>query len=216
MHTTPRPTTAPNDAFVIKVATLARQTAHVLLLLHNPADADGIAQDVTLDCLACLQSGRMEIITTDLSAFVWTMVIRRTLNVARAADRRDTRAVACVREDDEMPIWMSPGAMVECAELEAFVALAVASLPPMCRRVYQMVRDDNASYAAVALTLGISRHTVSEHLKTAQRRLRAALVEAGMIAPPAPRVSPHHVTEAASDVGALLEVFTADAQDSAA
>ena len=216
MHTTARPSTAPNDAFVIQVSILARRAARLLLLLHNPADADDIAQDVTLDCLTSIQSGRMEIMPTDLSAFVWTMVIRRTLNVARAADRRDTRAVACVRDDDEMPIWMSPEATVECAELEAFVALAVASLPPMCRRVYQMVRDDNATYAAIALTLGISRHTVSEHLTTAQRRLRAALVNAEMIAPPVPRTRLTRLTAEANEVLAQRPDLAAVSQDSAA
>ena len=216
MHTTARPATSPSDAFVIKVATLARQTAHVLLLLHHPADADDIAQDVTLDCLMALQSGRMDIITTDVAAFVWTMVIRRTLNVARAADRRDTRATACVRDGDEMPIWMSPEAQVECAEIEAFVALTVAALPPMCRRVYQMVREHNASYATIALTLGISRHTVSEHLTTAQRRLRAALVDAEMLAPPLPRTRATRLTAKANEVLAQRLDSAAVSQESAA
>ena len=216
MPTTARPPLSPDDAFVIQVSTLARHAARRLLILHNLADADDIAQDVTLDCLAGIRSGKREIITTDLAGFVWTMVIRRALNVARAADRRDARALVCVRDEDDVHPWMYPEAQVEHAELEACIEVAVASLPPMCRRVFQMVREDDASYAAIALTLGITRHTVNEHLTTARRRLRATLVDDGMIAPPLPRACPPRVPQAANDVTAQRVDAAANRQDSAA
>ena len=216
MPTTARPPLSPDDAFVIQVSALARAAARRLLMLHNLADADDIAEDVTLECLANIQTGRMEIITTDITGFVHTMVIRRALNVARAADRRDARAVACVRDDGEVHTWMSPEAKVEYAELEACIAVAVASLPPMCRRVFEMVREDNMSYANVARTLGITRHTVNEHLTTAQRRLRAALVDAGMIAPPVPRACRTDVTAESSEVATQSPDSTAARQHSAA
>ena len=215
MPTTSRPTSL-NDAFVIQVSTLARQAAHRQLVLQKLADADDIAQDVMLDCLASLQGGKMELSTTDIASFVWTRVIRRTLNVTRAADRRDARALACVRHDDDMHAWMSREAQVEHAELEARIEVAVASLPPMCRRVFQMLREDDASYADVALTLGITRHTVNEHLSTAQRRLRAALVDAGVIAPPVPPARPPRVAETPNDVTAQRVDAAADRQESAA
>ena len=216
MHTTPRSPLSPDDAFVLQVSTLARKAARRLLVLHNRADADDIAQDVTLECLAAIQSGRMATIQTDIAALVWTMVLRRTLNVARAADRRDARAVACVRDEDEVHTWMSPEAAVEYAELEAFVAQTVAALPPMSRRVFQMVRDDNMSYANVARSLGITRHTVNEHLTTAQRRLRAALVDAGLIPSRMSRTCRTDVKAESSEVAPQPPDPTAPRQDSAA
>ena len=215
MPTTSRPI-SPNDAFVIQVSTLARQAARRFLILHDLADADDIAQDVTLECLASIEGRKMESIPTDITSLVWTMVIRRTLNVARAADRRDARALACVRNEDDMHAWMFPEAQVEHDELVALVKLTVASLPPMCRRLFPMLREDDASYADVALTLGITRHTVNEHLSTAQRRLRAALVDHGMIAPPVPPARPPRVTETPNDVTAQRVDVAAHRQDSAA
>ena len=194
MPTTARPTTAQTDALVIQVSTVGRQAARRPLILHNLADADDIAQDVTLDCLAGFRSGKQEIITTDVARFVWTLPIRRALNVARAADRRDTRATASIQDEGEVRAWMSHGAMVEYAELEALAALAVAALPLMCRRVFLVVGDDDTSYAAIALTLSITRDTPSEHLETGQPRLRAALVDAVMIASHMPRTCPPRVT----------------------
>ena len=40
-----------------------------------------------------------------------------------------------------------------------------------------MIREDNMTYQRVARTLGISRNTVREDEVTAQRRLRAALID---------------------------------------
>ena len=216
MPTTARLPLSPEDAFVIQVSTLARQAARRLLILHNLADADDIAQDVTLECLSRIRNGNMEIITTDIAAFVWTMVIRRALNVARAADRRDARAAVCTRDEGDVYGCTSPETQVEYSELVALIELTVASLPPVCRRVFQMVREDDASYAAIALTLGISRHTVKEHLTAAQRRLRAVLVDALVIAPPVPRACPHRVTTEANEVPAQRPDPAANRQDSAA
>ena len=184
--------------------------------MHDLHEGDDIAQDVTLDCLASIQGGKTEISTMDITSFVWTMVIRRTLNVARAADRRDARALACVRNEDDMHSWMSPEAQVEHDELVALVKLTVASLPPMCRRLFPMVREDDASYADVALTLGITRRTVNELLVTARRRLRAALVDAVMIAQSVPLARPPRVTETPNDVTAQRVDVAAHRQDSAA
>ena len=72
---------------------------------------------------------------------------------------------------------------MEEAAFETFLDRTIAALPPVCRRVYVMIREDDASYEAVGRTLGISRHTVHAHLKAAQRRLRAALLEQDLTSP---------------------------------
>ena len=200
MHNTSRPELSPEDAFVIHVSTLARVAASRYLILHDPDEADDIAQDVTAECLASIRSGRSGIITAGIKCLVRTMVLRRAMNVIRGDDRRDARAAACVPDEGEQDSWMSPEAMVEHAEAEALLAHAVAALPPTCRRVFQMVREDDASYAEVARTLGITRHTVKEHLMTAQRRLVAALTDAGMISPAEPHAPSSRVISNAEDV----------------
>ena len=110
----------------------------------------------------------------------------------------------------------SPEAQVEHAELEALVVLAVASLALMCRWVFLMVPEDDASYAATALAFGISRDTVKEQLMAAQRHLPAARVDAGVIAPPVPLACPPRVTETPNDVTAQPVDAAANRQDSAA
>ena len=140
----------------------------------------------------------------------------RALKLARAADHRDARALVCIRDDGDLHGWMSPGTQVEHDELTARVDLAVARLPLMCRQVFQMVREDDASYAATSLTLGITRHTVKEHLTAAHRRLRAALVNARVFAPRVPRAGPPRVMDKVNDLPAQLLDPATDRQDSSA
>ena len=216
MPTNSRPPLSPDDAFVFRLSTLARAAARRLLILHNIADADDIAQDVTPWCRAGIRSGGMEIITTDIAGFVRTMVIRRTLNVARAADRRDARAVVRVQHQADVQALTTAEALDVHAEREACIDLAVASHPLMCCRLLHMVREDDASCAALLLTPGITRQTVKEHLTTARRRLRTALVDDGVIALPVLRARPTYVMAEANEVHAQRPNPEADRQDLAA
>ena len=165
------------DAFLIQVSTLARQCARRLLILEED-EVEDIAQDIVLQCLASFRSGKGVVITSGIACFVRTMVLRQVIDAFRASMRRENRSAEYARELTERThVWMSPELGVEEAEFETFLDRTIASLPPICRRVYVMIREDDASYETVGRTLGISRHTVHAHLKAAQRRFRAALLE---------------------------------------
>ncbi len=62
-------------------------------------------------------------------------------------------------------------------ELEAFIAKVVDELPPQCRVVFRMIREENKKYKEVAEELGLSPSTVKHHLITAVRKIREALEE---------------------------------------
>ena len=141
-------------------------------------EVEDIAQDIVLQCLASLRSGKGVVITSGIACFVRTMVLRQVIDAFRASMRRENRSAEYARELTERThVWMSPELGVEEAEFETFLDRTIASLPPICRRVYLMIREDDASYETVGRTLGISRHTVHAHLKAAQRRIRVALLE---------------------------------------
>ena len=180
-----QPPPTPEDAFLVEVSHLARRYARLFILFlfdeSDDGDADDIAQDIVLECLANLRNGNGAIVTSGLACLVRTMVMHRLYNEVRANRRRDSRALDYVRELTGLTrVWMAPELGVDVAELETFLDRTIASLPPVCRRVYVMVREDNMTYKRVARTLGISRNTVREYVVTAQRRLRAALLELGI------------------------------------
>lgn len=62
-------------------------------------------------------------------------------------------------------------------ELSGMIDSAIASLPPQCRKVFVMSREEELSYAQIAETLQLSENTVKTQMKTALSRLRHALAE---------------------------------------
>ena len=162
-----------------QVSTLAHRYARRFLILgdFDDIDAGDIAQDIVLECLAGLRSGKGATITAGVPRFVQTMVLRRVYNAWRANRRRDARNAECLREcTASAHVWMSPDLGLNAADLDTLFERTVAALPPMCQRVYLMLREDGASYREVTRALGISRNTVCGYLSTAQRRFRAALL----------------------------------------
>lgn len=60
-------------------------------------------------------------------------------------------------------------------ELKRNFAEAVSQLPPKCRMVFRLVREDSFSYKEVAAILDISENTVDRHLNIAMHRLADVL-----------------------------------------
>jgi RNA polymerase sigma-70 factor (family 1) len=65
----------------------------------------------------------------------------------------------------------SPEKMLESKELKAGIVLAVKSLPPKCRMVYKLVRENGMSYKEVGTLMNISTNTVDRHLNTALHKI---------------------------------------------
>jgi RNA polymerase sigma-70 factor (ECF subfamily) len=60
-------------------------------------------------------------------------------------------------------------------KMETAVRRAVDDLPPRCREIFLLSREDGLSYNAIASTLGISIKTVETQMGRALKALRAAL-----------------------------------------
>ncbi len=60
-------------------------------------------------------------------------------------------------------------------ELTGMVDQAIEALPPQCRKIFLLSRDQEMTYPQIAQTLGISENTVKTQIKTALLRLRTSL-----------------------------------------
>lgn len=68
-----------------------------------------------------------------------------------------------------------PENIMIASELLRAVNKAILELPPKCREVYTLVKEDGLSYKEVAELLDISPRTVENHIATAVRKLAASL-----------------------------------------
>lgn len=61
------------------------------------------------------------------------------------------------------------------SELERQAAKALEELPPQCKKVFELSRLEQLSYAEIAMQLGISTNTVENHMSKALRLMRQGL-----------------------------------------
>jgi RNA polymerase sigma-70 factor (ECF subfamily) len=69
----------------------------------------------------------------------------------------------------------NPEAVLLNDELRTVICDAIMTLPPKCRLVYKLIREDGLTYKEVADILDISVHTVDSHLTKALHKLIAVL-----------------------------------------
>ena len=64
---------------------------------------------------------------------------------------------------------------IAVSELQRAISDALATLPPQCRRVFEMSRMEQLSYSEIAKQLNISTNTVENHISKALKLLRTEL-----------------------------------------
>lgn len=62
-------------------------------------------------------------------------------------------------------------------EYEEKLREAIGLLSPQRRKVYQLSRESGLSHKEIAASLGLSKHTVSNHITESQRFIQQYLVE---------------------------------------
>jgi RNA polymerase sigma-70 factor (ECF subfamily) len=167
------------EALLVEVTSLARQLAREFRRRGiSPKD---LAQDVVLECLTEIRAGHWRRDSAPLAAIVRNKVRRRGIDELRRRRRAEKREAEFARERlESTPTWMSPDGELEERELEELREQALASLPPACRRAYELVRDKGMSYEEAARILGVSRSGISAFVVKAQRKLRGQLKNSGI------------------------------------
>jgi RNA polymerase sigma-70 factor (ECF subfamily) len=127
----------------------------------------------------------------------YTWLYRLVMNVCIDMKRRDRsgrqveweeeRAVEIAQGAEALapgsadPEREGPGAELERSQLRAALVRAIAALPEDARRTLELREIDGLSYAEIARAVGVPKGTVMSRLYYARRRVRAALVEAGVV-----------------------------------
>lgn len=94
---------------------------------------------------------------------------RRQLQIRHIADTSEWEHIPW---SDDYPL----GRLFE-KELAERITAAIDRLPPKCREIFLLSRDEAMSYETIADTLQISLNTVKTQLKTALSRIRTALAD---------------------------------------
>src|SRR5258705_1483177 len=130
-----------------KISALALRSAR-RVLRRKDEDLDAahdLAQQVVLDCLVRLRTGRWRV-HTSLDALVAAMVWRKHAWGMRGEQHRAERGAQYLDEREaQTPMWMDPEAIVEERENETLYRRALSELPARCREAFLLVRDEGVS-----------------------------------------------------------------------
>ena len=137
-----------------------------------------LAEEMVGDTFLTLWEKRESInITTSLKSYL----IKSTQNTCLQYIRKKKLVTQSI---DDVGVWEHipwsddyPLGQLFEKELSDKLTAAIEELPPKCRQVFQLSRDDEMSYVQIAAALQISENTVKTHVKTALSRLRKALNE---------------------------------------
>jgi len=139
-----------------------------LRMVNRYEDAQDIAQTVFLKAYRNLGRYKKEY---KFFSWIYRMVVNESINFL---DRRRSTEVL---EDSHISYEPDPHVLLETADLNRSLELAIASLSPEHKAVIILRHFEDLSYDEIASTLQIPEKTVKSRLFSARRQLREALIE---------------------------------------
>ena len=143
---------------------------HVLRYVGCPA----VAEDLVLELFGHLWGRRQRSVPLTVDrGYLYRSARNRALDYLRRQRVATSWIDRMSREIDGADD--TPGDVLECRELAAAAARAVAELPEQRRRIFVLCRYHELSYAEVGERLGISPRTVNTQMTRALKTLRIKL-----------------------------------------
>jgi len=133
------------------------------------------AEEVACDTMYVLWQNRANLPKLEnVKLYAYVIVKNRALNVLKRESR------SCVSFVDEIDVQLAfhhhtPEQILIGEELKFNIQQVLNTLPPRCRAVFKLVKEDQMSYKEVAELLEISTKTVDAQLVNAMRRVSAVL-----------------------------------------
>ena len=140
-------------------------------IVKSPADAEEIVEDIFVKIWA----NRKDILCIDnLSVYLYVAVKNRSFNLLTQKGRPVHYGLEEMDEGAASPS-LDPHKLLVSAEMMKRMQLAVGLLPPRCKMIFRMIREDGLQYREVAQILNISVNTIDVQMAIATKRLCAML-----------------------------------------
>lgn len=139
--------------------------------------SEQVAEELVLDVFMKIWTGR-ELISqiNNFDAFLFRIAHNKSIDFLRSA-ARDPHLQELLYEVTDLAGTEQADAMLIAHEYEEKVRAAISLLPPQCKKVYTLSREEELSHDQIAQQLQISRATVNNHIVLAQRFIRNYLVK---------------------------------------
>jgi RNA polymerase sigma-70 factor (ECF subfamily) len=133
-----------------------------------------IAEEIVNDIFLNLWHKRSKLDTIDnIDVYLYVSVKNASLNFLR---RPAMKYISIDEiEIEYLFITTDPAEVLITSELRKIIERAINSLPPRCRLVFKLIKEDKLSYKEVAAILNVSVKTVDTQLSIALKKLEGIL-----------------------------------------
>ena len=112
-------------------------------------------------------------IQSSINSYLYRIVHNDCLNVVHQQTNHKEHNLNYITSMNDLD--ESAADQLAVSELQQEIDRALATLPPQCRRVFELSRMEQLSYAEIAKQLNISTNTVENHISKALKLLRIEL-----------------------------------------
>ena len=140
--------------------------------VHSKENSEEIVNDVFLSLWQ--KKGTLNTINS-IQVYLYVSVKNACLNYLR----KNNLSIPVSIDDlsvDHFPLVADPELLLSQRELQQQIREAIEQLPPRCRLIFKLVKEDGLSYKQVAAILDISVKTVDSQLCLALKKLAAILL----------------------------------------
>lgn len=136
------------------------------------------AEDIFQDAFTVVWQGR-RFINPDasFSAYLHSIVRNRILNLLRDMEKENTLKERLLSQAIDYTDNTKDTVLAD--DLTVLVQRALESLTPRQREIFELSREAQLSHKEIAVRLGISVHTVQEHISVSLRTIRTYLAKYG-------------------------------------
>ena len=135
-----------------------------------------IAEELVEDVFVKLWANRAHIIEIEnLTVYLYVAVKNRSLNVLSQKARELITAPFDYLDTPPDEFSADPYDLMITSEMMASMRCAIEELPPRCKMIFKLIREDGLRYREVADILNISINTIDVQMAIAVKKICAAL-----------------------------------------
>ncbi|MFN4313840.1 MAG: RNA polymerase sigma-70 factor [Chitinophagaceae bacterium] len=135
-----------------------------------------LAEELVEDVFVKIWSNRQQITSIEnLTVYLYVAVKNRSLNALSQKAHELVTAPFDYLDTTVVQFSSDPYAIMVTAEMMEKMRQAVESLPPRCKMIFKLIREDGLRYKEVAEILNISVNTIDVQMAIAVRKICATL-----------------------------------------
>jgi RNA polymerase sigma-70 factor (ECF subfamily) len=148
-----------------------RLYAYILSIVHQKEAAEEIANDVFVDIW---QKRHLLANVARPEMYLFVCAKNRALRYSRK--KQPVHESLDATAGLECKLAMDPYELIISSEMLNQLNQTIAALPPKCRMIFRLVKENHLKYREVAELLGISEKTVESQMAIALRRLSSSVL----------------------------------------